>query len=165
MAASSLFILNALGVGLARDIMCVFGIASCPVTEVNGMPVDLVEDAVKFVEPEKVKDVTRGTGTGDMLEPGFSHEYDFAVTGGEEIAVLVQFISPTAHNVAHNVAIFDNNGRDAESRCYRDALMTDNSGTIFVCTVDQSGKWSIRIFGREGESTGAYMVQVERFRG
>ena len=63
-----------------------------------------------------------------------------------------------------NEAVVDSNGKSAGNRCQ----ITNSSGTDtsanFSCQIDQSGQWSVRILGIEGESTGSYLVTVERVR-
>jgi hypothetical protein len=118
---------------------------------------------VVVVAPAKTQVLTRQQPISDILEPGFAHEYTFYATQGEELAVGIQFFSPTAQRVSRNIAILDPAGRNAEGQCVRDSLLQGDNGVIFSCQIYASGDWQIRLFGREGESSGVYVVAVETF--
>jgi hypothetical protein len=79
------------------------------------------------------------------------------------MAVMVQFLSPTANSVSRNVAILDPAGENAEGECLRDSILQGDNGVVLDCRIQRTGVWRVRIFGRDGESTGAYVVSVERF--
>ncbi|NWG16873.1 MAG: hypothetical protein HXY41_09580 [Chloroflexi bacterium] len=114
------------------------------------------------VRPNKSVELKRQQPVSDVLDAGFAHEYTFEAARGEEIAVGVQFLSPTAKKVGMNVAVIGPDGYNAESRCQRDQILTDGSSVAFICTVHQSGIWKLQLFGRDGESTGVYVVTYER---
>ncbi|MBC6936632.1 MAG: hypothetical protein DWB42_12440 [Chloroflexi bacterium] len=114
------------------------------------------------VRPNKSVELKRQQPVSDVLDAGFAHEYTFEAARGEEIAVGVQFLSPTAQKVGANVAIIGPDGYNAESRCQRDQILTDGSSVAFICTVHQGGVWKLQLFGRDGESTGVYVVTYER---
>ena len=38
----------------------------------------------------------------------------------------------------------------------------DGSGTAFICTIYKGGTWKLQVFGRDGESTGAYVITYDR---
>ena len=114
------------------------------------------------VQPNKSALLKRGSPSTDVLDPGFAHEYTFTATAGEEIAIAIQFFSPTAKMVDKNVAILDSSNINAENQCERDQIFTDGSGAAFICQVHQSGTWKLQVFGRENESTGVYVVTYER---
>jgi hypothetical protein len=115
-----------------------------------------------IVQASKSAALTRGSPTTDVLDPGFAHEYTFTATEGEEIAIAIQFFSPTAKTVDKNVAILDASDFNAENHCERDQIFTDNSGTAFICQIHESGLWKLQVFGRENESTGVYIVTYDR---
>jgi hypothetical protein len=134
-----------------------------PVREIEGTPVELREDAPLVVTPQQSKNL-RAEGTlSDTLDPGYSHEYTFSATRGEELLVGIQFFSPTASRVSRNVAVLDPDGENAERACARDRIIQGDSGLALDCRIHRSGVWRLRIFGREGESTGAYVVSIQRF--
>lgn len=134
-----------------------------PVTEINGTPVYARPDAVVAVVPAKSTELTRQQPISDILEPGFAHEYVFTAELGEELAVGVQFFSPTAQRVGRNVAILDPDERSAEQICTRSQILQGDNGVAFICPVHKAGRWKLRLFGREGESSGAYVVAIEKF--
>lgn len=118
-------------------------------------------DAVYDVPPSKRQPVAQDETVSDVLEPGYTHE--MLITGlrrGEEVAIALQFFSPNAARVSRNVAIFDPDGYDAGSRCQRTQIIGGDSGVAYICLIDQPGDWSLRVYGREGESTGVYVVTV-----
>ncbi len=115
-----------------------------------------------MVQPNKSAPLLRGSPSTDVLDSGFAHEYTFSATAGEEIAIAIQFFSPTATTVDKNVAILDASNFNAENHCQRDQIFTDNSGTAFICQVHQSGTWKLQVFGRENESTGVYIITYDR---
>jgi|GEM_PF-3178044 len=114
------------------------------------------------VQPNKSAPLVRGSPITDVLDAGFAHEYTFTATAGEEIAIAIQFFSPTAKAVGDNVAILDASDINAENQCERDTIFIDGSGMAFICTVHQSGMWKLQVFGRADESTGVYVVTYER---
>ncbi|HLV36551.1 MAG TPA: tetratricopeptide repeat protein [Spirillospora sp.] len=134
-----------------------------PVTEIQGTPVYARPDAVVVVEPARSVPLTRNQPISDILEPGYAHEYTFSTRQGEEIAVGIQFFSPTAQQVGRNVTVLDPDGRSAEGVCQRDRILQGDNGVVFICPVHRSGEWRVRLFGREGESSGAYVVAIETF--
>jgi hypothetical protein len=160
--ASSYFVLTLLGSPIPGTVLGIFT-GERPVTEIDGVPLEEVEDAVLIIEPADTKSLRRGSPLSDALSAGVSHEYEFEVFRGEEVAIAVQFFSPTAQNVPRNVAIFDADGRDATHRCQRETIIDGSSGAAFVCQVHVAGYWRVRILGRNNESTGAYIVTLERF--
>lgn len=95
---------------------------------------------------------------GEVLRDGTLHEYEFRAANGENLAVAVQFFSPFAENVPAHVAIFDPNGQIAERRCQREVIIDEITGAAYICAIDVSGTWKIRIYGREGASTGVYVI-------
>jgi hypothetical protein len=114
------------------------------------------------VQPNKTAPLSRGTPITDVLDAGFAHEYTFSANAGEEIAVAIQFFSPTAKDVNKNVAVLDGDDVNAENHCQRDQIFVDGSGAAFICTVHKSGLWKLQVFGRDGESTGVYVITYER---
>lgn len=164
--AASYLVLLVLGSAVPAQVRSLITGEQAPFSsqdQIEGTPVRDRPDAVIHARADLKKPLDQSGEVTDILEPGYTHEYSFEVFNGEEIAVYVQFVSLTARSVRRNVAVFDSMGRDAENRCQRDQILQDGTGTIFDCFVDESGIWSVRIFGREGESTGVYVVSVQRF--
>jgi hypothetical protein len=161
---ASYFVLTVLGSSLPGQIRALLTGEQGAVTEIEGTPIYDRADAVYLVQPSQSKAVDRTDAVADALEPGYAHEYVFDATSGEELAVYVQFISMTAQRVSRNVAIFDPMGQAASELCRSDTILQGDTGIVFICNVSQTGKWRVRIFGREGESTGAYTVAVQRFQ-
>jgi hypothetical protein len=160
---STYFVLIFLGSPIPGMVLGVFT-GERPVTEIDGVPLEQVEDAVMRVGPSRQAEISRSEPVSDALEPGLLHEYRFEARQGEEVAIGIQFFSPTAQRVNRNIAILDPAGRDAESRCVRDRILQGDNGAVMICEIHQSGTWRVRILGRTNESTGAYVVSVEKFR-
>ena len=159
---SSFFVLTFLGSSVPGQILgAVTG--EQPVTEIDGVPLEQVEDAPLKVEPSTVKNLPRENPLSDTLTAGIEHAYDFQADAGENLAIAVQFFSLGAGNVPRNVVILDPDGHEASSHCRHETIMDANSGAAFVCQIHLSGQWQIRILGRDGESTGAYVVTMARF--
>jgi hypothetical protein len=113
------------------------------------------------VRPNKSAPIAQGSPATDVLDPGFAHEYTFNTTSGQEFAIAIQFFSPTATSVSANVAIVDGDGVNAESHCERDTIFVDGSGIAFICQVHKGGNWKLQVFGRDGQSTGVYVVTYD----
>ncbi len=162
--ASGWFLMFALGVGFVTDIMCTIDIGTCPLESIDGTPIDTLPDAVFYATPDVIRELESGSSmpTSDMLAHGFTHEYEFQARAGEEYAIMVQFASPNAMQVRRNVAILDSAGFDAGDACQGDPLFAGDTGVAFICGIYRTGTWKVRIFGREGESTGTYVVLLER---
>jgi DUF971 family protein len=73
----------------------------------------------------------------------------------------VQFFSPFAQDVYPNVAVIDPVGKLAGERCRREIIIDDKTGAAFICSIDVGGEWQVRIFGRDGKSSGVYIVTAE----
>lgn len=114
------------------------------------------------VKPSKTVELKRQQPASEVLDAGKAHEYTFNVRRGEELAIGIQFLSPNAKKVGANVAVLDPDGKNAESACQRDAILSDGSSVAFICKVYKSGTWKLQVFGRDGESTGVYVVTYER---
>ncbi len=114
------------------------------------------------VQPSKTVELKRQQPVSDVLDAGKAHEYTFEGRQGQELAIGIQFLSPSAKNVGANVAVLDPDGHNAESACQRDSILTDGSSVAFICKVYKSGTWKLQVFGRDGESTGVYVVTFDR---
>jgi hypothetical protein len=114
------------------------------------------------VRPNKTEDLQAEKPVNDVLDPGFAHEYLIHATVGDEIAVAVQFFSPTAHKVAANMAMLDPDGINAAAQCERGSILTDGSSVTYICKINKSGNWKLQLFGHSGESTGVYIVTYQR---
>ncbi len=114
------------------------------------------------VHPNKSEPLQAEMPVNDVLDPGFAHEYLLKAEKGEEIAVAVQFFSPTAKKVAANMAMLDPDGFNATAQCERGSILTDGSSVTFICKINKSGNWRLQLFGHSGESTGVYIVTYQR---
>ncbi|MGQ9887427.1 MAG: hypothetical protein ACUVSX_02960 [Aggregatilineales bacterium] len=162
--ATAYFVASVLGLGIAGRLTALLSGAPS-VREHNGVPVDQLPEPALVVPADQTASLRVGQQEVQVLHDGFLHEYRFEVSAGSEVAVYVQFLSLTAKAASRNVAVLDASGQDARGRCQRDAILQDGSGVIFTCRSNQSGTWTVRIFGRAGESSGAYFISVERLGG
>jgi len=162
--AAAYFVASVLGLGIAGRLTALLS-GLPPVREYNGVPVDQLPDPALVVPADQTTALRAGQQEMQVLHDGYVHEYRFEASAGSEVAIYVQFLSLTAKAVRRNVAVLDASGQDARGRCQRDAILQDGSGIIFTCRANQSGTWTVRIFGKEGESSGAYFVSVERLGG
>ena len=160
---ATLLVMSFTGSPILGELLGLFS-GSGPVREIDGTPVQEREDAPLVVAPQQSKTLTDAQTLSDTLSGGYTHEYTFDARAGEEVVVGIQFFSPTASRVSRNVAILNPIGRNAENQCMRDRILQGDSGTVLICRIDGTGVWRVRIFGRDGESTGAYVVSVERLR-
>ena len=138
-------------------------IDATPVVQIEGTPVYARPDAVTVVQPVVSRQLAFSEPLSDVLEPGYAHEYTFAVTRDEEIAIGIQFFSPFAQSVSRNIRVVDLSGDERERACTRESILGGDTGVGFICKPGQSGEWKLRLFGREGESSGAYVVALEKF--
>lgn len=132
------------------------------VTEIEGTPIRDVPDAILTIEPQQSRELTKDGTAGDTLSDGYSHEYFFNVVIGRELYVYVQFLSLSAKNVRDHVAVLRPDGSNATPGCETDQILRDGSSIAFICPANQSGQWTVRIIGIEGESTGAYVVSASQ---
>ena len=153
---SSYFVLMVLGSGIPGQMRSLVGADEAP--EFSNR-----EDAVYVVAPSKSQTVLHEEVVTDILEPGYAHEVTFAVRRGEQFAIAIQFFSPYAQRVSRNVAIVDALGQDVGRSCRSDQILEGDTGMAFVCQAGATGYWNLRVYGREGESTGAYFVTVGDF--
>ncbi len=114
------------------------------------------------VHPNKSAALEAETPVNDVLDPGFAHEYVLKAEQGEELAVAVQFFSPTAKRVAANMAMLDPDGINASAQCERGSILTDGSSVTYLCKINKTGNWRLQLFGSSGESTGVYIVTYQR---
>ncbi|HEX2905739.1 MAG TPA: hypothetical protein VHO69_02685 [Phototrophicaceae bacterium] len=138
------------------------GAAPTDGTPVFGEPLSRTGSNTFEVHPSKSVELSRQQPVSDVLDSGQAHEYTFTVVSGEELAVGVQFFSPTAKQVGANAAVLDAAGYNAENYCQRDQILSDGSSVAFICQVNQGGTWKLHLFGRTGESTGVYVVTFDR---
>ncbi|MCA0455772.1 MAG: hypothetical protein LCI00_17480 [Chloroflexi bacterium] len=114
------------------------------------------------VQPNKSAALEAEKPVNDVLDPGFAHEYVLAAKAGEELAVAVQFFSPTAKDVGSNMAMLDPDGLNASAQCERGSILTDGSSVTYICKINKTGNWRLQLFGHSGESTGVYIVTYQR---
>ncbi len=162
--SSTYFVMLVLGSPLPGRLRSMLG-AEAPVTEIDGVPLAQVQDAVFKIPPARTSEVTQVEPLADILEPGVVHEYTFRANAGEEIAIGIQFFSPTAQRVNRNIGVLDPEGKNVETQCNRDQILQGDNGAVITCRIDRSGIWQVRLLGREGESAGAYVVSVGRLTG
>jgi serine/threonine protein kinase len=137
-----------------------------PINEIAGTPVKDIPHIVLTVEPQEIKKIAPQERMSAVLDSGIAHEYYFDVQTGQEMAIAVWFVSPTANRVAKNVAILNSGRQDITALCQHDVLIPgSDTSVILTCRIDQTGTWRVRIFGIDGESTGAYFVSVENMAG
>lgn len=134
------------------------------VTEINGVPLNKVPNAVLQVNPQDRTSLLWGQKVNDTLEHGYSHAYLFDTSAGQLMGISVWFVSDTGRRVSKNVAVFDSSGKAAGKRCQMSNNPNNDISVSFSCEIDQSGQWSVRVLGIQGESTGSYWVTVERSR-
>ncbi|MEM6530563.1 MAG: hypothetical protein AAF653_19855, partial [Chloroflexota bacterium] len=152
------------GTFIINPVAETFG-GEAPITDYNGTPIADVGNPAELLDlPAALStDLPLGAtnATGDVLRNGLLHEYTFRARAGSSIAVAVQFFSPFAENVFPNVAIIDPDEQLAGDRCRREIIIDAQTGAAFICTIDISGDWRVRIFGRDGASSGVYVVTAE----
>lgn len=158
----SLLVLNLIGVvsGVFGAVARITG-GPTPVTAWQGVPLSELDDAASLLpavqsEPALVRHA-------DVLDDGYVHEYTFAGTAGQEVAIYVQFLSLGAERVSRNVALLRPDGSDGRGSCTRDRIIQGDTNIVYICRLSQNGVWRVRILGRAGESVGAYFVGVEAF--
>ena len=159
--SSTYFVMLVLGSPLPGRLRSLLG-ADAPVTEIDGVPLDQIPDAVFRIPPSRSSEVTKVEPLADILEPGIVHEYTFEARAGEEVAIGIQFFSPTAQRVGRNIGLLDPEGKNAETQCDRDHIIQGDNGAVITCYIHRTGLWQVRILGRVGESGGAYVVSVGR---
>ena len=136
--------------------------ASMPTSSVTNENYSAEAAAGGFVvHPNKSEPLVLDKPANDVLDPGFAHEYIMKVTKDQEIAIAVQFFSPTAKKVAANIAVLDADGYNAKSQCEKGKILTDGSSVTFVCKINKSGDWKLQLFGHSGESTGVYIITYQ----
>ncbi|MBZ0278016.1 MAG: serine/threonine protein kinase [Anaerolineae bacterium] len=133
-----------------------------PVNEIDGTPIRDIPGAVLTLEPQQSHDLSTDGTSGDTLSAGYVHEYVFTVNSGREVYVYVQFLSTAAANVGPHVAVLLPDGSDITPECQSSEILQGGSGIAYICPVNQSGQWKVRIIGVDGESTGAYVVSASQ---
>lgn len=111
------------------------------------------------IQPIKAEALRPEVPVSDVLDAGRAHEYSFTGISGSEALIGIQFFSPSASAVSKHVAIIDPLG--GKRQCYRDTIIQGEAGVAYICTINVSGEWRIRILGVQGESTGAYVISVD----
>lgn len=158
--SATYFVLNVTGspiVGQINRLLTGKG----PVTEINGTPVNDIPNVILTLQPESIKTLTKSVPVADELQPGYMVEYRYAAQAGDELAVGLKFFSPTALDIRSNVVLLTPDGQPALGCTADQPIAGDPSSIAFSCLVTQSGTWKLRIFGVDGESTGAYTVLLE----
>jgi hypothetical protein len=156
----SLFVAFALGTDFAGKLRNLV-IGRSPAQTINGTPMQDIPNIALTLTPSYNRDLTDQKTTGDIMVAGDVHEYKFQATAGQELAINVQFISLTAKKVGRNVGIVRPDGTNAENICQRDSILKDGSSVVFICKIDKTGLWHVRIYGIVDQSTGAYVVGIQ----
>jgi hypothetical protein len=167
-------------VGLVRGVVTTVTVLTggpTPVTEYEGIPLEQLEDAPailpsshreqigeKTSEEDSAVTTTGGGQDADVLENGYLHEYTFDAVSGNEYAIYVQFLSFAANAVSRNVVVLRPDGTDAGANCQRDHILEGDNNITYICAIDMTGTWNVRILGRDGESVGAYFIGIERMQ-
>ncbi len=160
--SAGFFVLSFTGSPLAGEITNLI-LGKRPVTEIDGIPVQNIPNVVLTVQPYQTKEIRNSQQLTDVLDNGVAHQYYFDAQVGEEYNIAIWFASPTANRVARNVTVLDPSGRDARPLCQQDQFIPGADTNVgYVCPINQSGRWALRVFGIDGESTGAYFVKIER---
>ena len=134
---------------------------SPPVFEIEGTPIELVEDAPLIITPAMVKEAApEGM---EVMDAGYLHEHQFYGSRGQEYAIYVQFLSEHAQRVSRNVVILNPFDEDSTALCEQDTILRGDNGITFICVLNASGTWKVRVLGRENESVGAYFIGVQKF--
>lgn len=133
-----------------------------PVTEIDGVPLVDVEDAIYRITPALESEVSNQQM--EIVDAGYVHQHRFSGQVGEQYAIFVQFLSFNANRVSRNVVIVASDGTDITNRCERETIIADagDTGVGFICTLPFTGDYAVRILGRDGESVGAYFIGVEQ---
>lgn len=160
------YALNAAGLttGFVTAVNQVTG-GPAPVTEWGGIPLASVPNLPEVLPASQTESLGTAGRDTDVLDPGYTHEYSFEATRGEEVAVYVQFLSLSANYVSRNIALMRPDGTNAMRDCTRDTILEGDNNIALTCTIDISGSWRVRLTGRQHESTGAYFVGVEHISG
>lgn len=162
-SSCSLFTLNMIGlVAGPVGVITVLTGGPTPIAEVNGKPLAEVDNAVMLVPASQSK--TAQVRDADVLDNGYMHEYTFDALRDETVVVYIQFLSLTANRVSRNVAIVNNRGQNIAGQCERDNILKGDNNVAYTCEVPETGKWSVRVLGRQGESVGAYFIGVEHIQ-
>lgn len=132
------------------------------VTEINGVPIADVPNAVLQVTPHERTSIEDGQKINAKLDNGFSSAYVFNAGEGQSFDIGVWFVDATARHVSENVAVVDADGKSSGNRCTKNTTPANDVSVSFNCVINQAGQWSVRILGIDGESTGAYWVLVDR---
>jgi hypothetical protein len=162
-AACTLLTFNLIGVisGVVTAATVLTG-GPTPIAEYEGVPLALMQNAPAIL-PASAVEPLQGQ-TANVLDPGYTHAYTFPAEQGDEYAIYVQFLSLTANRVSRNVAVLNPDGRDIAPACTRDQILEGDNNITLICTITQTGLWTVRITGREGESVGVYFVGAQNMR-
>ena len=138
-----------------------------PITELDGRPIEEVENAAYFIEPALSEDAT--SQQVNVLEHGYVHEYRFSGRVGEDYAIYVQFMSVAASDVDANTLVLDPDGnvvgRDVCLPLGEAGLLGGQGNVTINCSLNRTGEWRMRVLGINGESVGAYFAAIERLDG
>lgn len=131
-----------------------------PVNEIEGVPIEQINDAPLRVEPA-IRETAQARDT-EVIDHGYLHAYTFNAAAGDTYSIYVQFLSVTANRVSRNVVIVNPSGRNATSQCQNDPILQGDNNVAFTCGINQSGAWQVRILGRRNESVGVYFIGVQK---
>ncbi|MFZ4814057.1 MAG: hypothetical protein ACOYL5_05965 [Phototrophicaceae bacterium] len=163
----TLLLLLGVGASFTARISQAFG-ADVPQDTYRGTPIALIQNPASLSDFPASASETIGRGAANtvsnVLADGDLHEYGFQANAGEEIAVAIQFFSPFANEVVGHLALLDPSGRDRafSQGCEYQSIIDASTGAGFLCIIDQSGEWKLRVYGREGRSSGVYVITVDQ---
>jgi hypothetical protein len=178
-SACSLFTLNMAGLinGVFTRATIMLG-GPTPVSQWQGQALENVDNAAVVIPPSQSEQIgeahseddravrtSSGGRDADVLDPGYSHQYTFEARAGDQFGIYIQFLSLGANRVSRNVAVLRPDGSSVTETCERQNILQGDNNIAYICDINTSGTWSVRILGREGESVGAYFVGIERIQG
>ncbi len=150
---SSYFLLMLFGSGLPAQFRALVGQGDAPVLSNQ-------DNAVYVIDASKSQFIVLDEIVTDILEPGYVHEFQFDARRGQDMAVVIQFMSPSAQRVKRNVTLLNALGQDVGGICRAEQVLSGDTGMAYACQVPVSERWTLRVYGRDGESTGVYFVTI-----
>lgn len=161
MFSCSLLVLGLVGIvpGVIGKVTTLLGGPSA-IDSFNGTPIAEMENAINVLPATSSRYIGEGQ-TMDVLDHGLLTEYTFDAVSGRSYAIWVQFLSISANRVSRNVTLLNPNGEDARVLCDRGQIVDGDNNVTMTCQINQTGTWTVRVLGREGESVGAYFVGIQ----
>ncbi len=133
-----------------------------PITQIDGVPIEQIPDAVMLVAPQDRVRIGDGQTITSSVDNGFATDYIFDVGEGQTFEISILFIDTTALHVSKNVVVMDVSRNNAGERCDKTVTENGDTGVYFNCLINEGGQWFVRVLGITGESAGRYQVYVNR---